>query len=151
MDGEDLKVRLARIDDGRPHLEGQRVVADHARAVLDQELGGVEAGSRGERSRIQVGIVREVWAPAGADEHGVALFQANALALCRLLQVCRGDLEFRGQWAQVALDHLRHVEKDAAVHQEVGRELVDREVGADSARPDPVRVARCGEGIQSAE
>src|SRR5258706_15781 len=42
-------------------------------------------------------------APASTDEDRVALFQLHALALRRLLQVRRGDLERRRQWARGAV------------------------------------------------
>src|SRR6267154_291777 len=90
-------------------------------------------------------------APASTDEDRVALFQLHALALRRLLQVRRGDLERRRQWARVALDHTRDIEQDAAVHQKIRRKLVDREVGADAARADAVRVARCRRRVHAAE
>src|SRR5260221_3664013 len=90
-------------------------------------------------------------APASTDEDRVALFQLHALALRRLLQVRRGDLERRRQWARVALDHTRDIEQDAAVHQQIRRKLVDREVGADAARADAIRVAGRRRRVHAAE
>src|SRR6266571_7774033 len=92
--GEDLNVRCTPVDDGRPHLEGQRVVADDARAVVDQEFRATDAGPRRSvRVRINAGIGLEEWAVAGADEYGVALLQLDTLVLRRVLQILGLDLE----------------------------------------------------------
>src|SRR5438874_13829290 len=53
--------------------------------------------------------------------------------------------------ARVALNQRGNVEQDATVQQQVRRKLVDREAGADTARADPVGVARRGRRIESAE
>src|SRR5439155_13636583 len=138
-------------DDRRALLEGERVVADHAGAVLDQEVRAIQARSGRVCSRVEGGVRLEVLTPACADENRVALLQSDVLALRRLLEVRRRDLEGCGQRARVALNQRRDVEQDAAVHQQIHRKLVDREAGADAARADPVGVARRGCGIESSE
>src|SRR6266851_2345756 len=65
--------------------------------------------------------------------------------------MCGGNFEIRGQRARVALDHTRDIEQNAAVHQKIRGKLVDREVGADAARADAIRVAGRGRGVHAAE
>src|SRR6266700_4008166 len=121
------------------------------RAVLDQEVRAVQARSGRVCTRVEGGVRLEVLTPAGADEDRVALLQYDVLALCRLLEVRRRDLKGCGQRARVALNQGGDVEKNASVHQQIHRKLVDREVGADAARADAVGVARRSCGIESAE
>src|SRR5438132_2011295 len=65
--------------DGRPLLERQCVVADHARSVADEVVRGIEPGPRGERAVVDRLAALEVLPPTGSNEYRIALFESYPL------------------------------------------------------------------------
>ena len=150
--GKHLERRCARgADDRRPLLERQRVVADGARAGVDEEPCAVDAGAGREVALVERRVAGKVLAPARPDEDRVPALQLDALGLRRAREVLRGDLELRGQRRERAVHETRDVEQHAAVDEQVGRIVGDVEMGAHPAAADAAGVRRRQRRVDAAE